>query len=503
MSTESVKLYENYIQSEQKGWRFYRDALRSRSWSYMTWLLFAIFLSVIVFKLYGGNPRGSIRPSVFIYYLVISVHLVYRIKTDIKLNFMAPDILFVFVYTLFHLGYVTFHALGIFPYLEDIYFFESSIPKALFIVNLGLISFLAGYEFLGSNRNSVQYAGEISRPTELWCIWGLILIVLAILMHMGVIGYMGIGFFKYHGYKAFQDIEKITGSRVLGLMMRFSVKIMILGIIVYCISSSLRYGKLFHSKVALTLVITFFIMIILEGDRGPLVQMGIPMLLIRHYFIKPVKLWIVIVLVISSFTLFSMLSAVRRIVYDPQKMYSEYQYLKESGIITWKSPFLEMGGSFLVVNITAYAVPGSESYWYGESWKDAVIHVVPFLSGIFVSRGWAKWPPSSWITYTYFGPDAAGRAFTASAEGYLNFGYPGVMLELFIVGLYIRWLTKKMSRNPSAMWGLIFFGSLGIVIMIVRNHSGIVVSPIIRLMILSWFLNSFFGYENPEYELVS
>ena len=191
MDTYNDETYDSDIQPDYRGWHFYQDSLRPRSWSYILWLLFALVLATAVFKVFAGSPRGSILPSVFVYYTIIGMHLFHRLSRDTKQNILAPDLLFIFVYTLFHLGYVTLHAIGVVPYFEEVFVFESSIPKALFIVNLGLISFLAGYEFLGTRRNTEQYAGSICRPTEMWCLFGLGILILALLMHVGIIGFMG------------------------------------------------------------------------------------------------------------------------------------------------------------------------------------------------------------------------------------------------------------------------------------------------------------------------
>ena len=283
---------------------------------------------------------------------------------------------------------------------------------------------------------------------------------------------------------------------------------MVLGLVIYTMSSVLRYGKLFKSKLALALVIFYLVLVILEGDRGPIVQIGIPLLLIRHYFVKKVKMRYLILFLFAALFLYTALGAVRHIVLSPEKMIEEYQYKKGAGEISWMNPFTSLGGSFLVVNIVSHEVPSVEPYWKGASWLDGLLHIVPFLQGILTklgyasTHGWFRWPPSTWVTTTYFGKDASGRAFTIAAEGYLNFGYIGVIIELMFFGMAVRWLAVKFSRAPSAALGCIMLICYGILVFAIRNHVGNMFNHAVHLVLIIAVLNKFlasdFLYEYEE-----
>jgi len=305
---------------------------------------------------------------------------------------------------------------------------------------------------------------------------------------------LGWGTISRYGYHAIQAARFYSGQLTVS-MLAFSIPVMMIGATIYIIASSLKYGKLFKSRLALILVVTFLGIIILEGDRGPIVKIGIPILLVRHFFVKAIKARYLMIIFAAALILFAGLAVVRTTVFQPGKMFQEYKYKKSAGEIGWYAPFVEMGGSFMIVNIVTQDVPGEEPYWMGASWRDAAIHIIPFMQGFAARRGYTKWSPSLWITNTYFGYGAAGRAFTVAAEGYLNFGFPGAFTEVMLVGMFIRWLMIYFSRSPSAARALIFLGCVGVAVMVTRNHFNLLFAACFQIFVVAWLLNMLLGNE--------
>ena len=480
---------------------FRLDSLRKTSLRYLAWLVLAFIVSAIVYSVWKNSPQGCLLPLQLVYYMVLAVHIAARLKVGGRSNALAPDILFVFFYTLFHLGYVTLYTLHILPYSDYIFFFEEATPKALFAINIGLIGFIFGYELMGPKTASIDQQTHVTVPHHGWEIFGISLMVIALVMHFMGLVTLGFGVIEKYGYAAIQGAYRYTTSFFTVLMLTMCIRLMVLGLTIYLIASALRYGKLFRSKVALGLTIAFFIIVILEGERGSVLKFGIPILLVRHYFIKRIRIRYLIVLFLAAVFLFAGMKVVRKIVFKPQKMLQEYMYYRGTGQLAWYDAFVEMGTSFLVLNITCNEIPKQELYWKGASWLAAGIHAVPFLQGFAMRRGWLRLEPSDWVTWTYFGRERSGRGFTVVAEGYLNFGFPGVFVELLLLGFIVRWLIVKFSRKPSSTWAFIMLGCLGPTIMVIRNHLNLVTQPYVVVIVIAIMLNIFFQNEpTMEYE---
>jgi hypothetical protein len=474
---------------------FCLDSLRKVSWTYAIWLIMAGIIALLVYLLKRDSPLASIRPALFVYYLVAAGHIAFRWKKGGTANILSPDIIFLLFYTLFHLGYVVLYDLGLTPYHDPPFHYETSIPRSLFVINLGLVSFLLGYEILGSRGGELRAPGPPRIPRQTWCVLGLVIMTVGVGMHVSVLGSVGIGLFRTYGYEAFANIHNYTRSFLIILLWRYSFQIVILGLAIHAVSSSLRYGKLFRSRLALLVLILFSLLLIMEGDRGPLLQMGTLVLLIRHYLVKRVRLHHLVLISIAVFVLFTAMRAMRTYVFEPTRMLEEYKYQKGAGETAWTTPFLEAGNSYLVVNITCHEVPSQEPYWKGASWKIAVFRMIPFLEGFALRHGWSTWSPSEWVTITYYGPTAAGRGFSISAEGYLNFGYLGVIVEMMFLGMFIRWVTVRFSNNPSAAWGILMIACIGISAGMVRAQISNLFGNFPRFLVAVVLLDLLLGNE--------
>jgi len=476
---------------------FFQDSLRPVSWVYTAWLFLTVILSVTAYVISASN---AVTQGLLIYYTILSVHVIKRFVNGGKANVLAPDIMFLLFYTLFHLGYVTLYALGKTPFFGEVFYYEDSIARGLLIVNLGLIGFIFGLEVAGVGAQASIGQRIYKIPPNSWCTAGMFFVVLALVIHLAGLTLVGPWRIIAKGYGAFSS-ESLIDVWPAKLLLNRSIYIFTIGIVLYLIASALRYGKLFCSKIVLGITVAFLALFVLEGDRGPILKVVAPMLMVRHYFIKRIRIRYLAVMFFGLMFLFMAIGLVRTIAMNPAKMVEEYKFKKSTGVATWEKPFLEMGGSFLVVNIVANDVPGREPYWRGQSWMSAALHVVPSLYGFCFRRGWVKTAPSEWVTYTYFGRGTSGRGFTVAAEGYLNFGLVGVFVELMFCGFFIRRLTVWFSRSPSSIRAFIMLGCVAAIFSVIRSYMYTVSDMCFHIFLAGILLNSMLG-EGEAFEIV-
>lgn len=473
---------------------FRNDSLRKKSSVYTLWLVTALVLVISSFFLVRNMQTASLLLLLMIYYVILTAHIIFRLQTGGKANILAPDIIFVGFYTMFHLGYITLFTFGLIEYSDKIIWSDESIPKAMFVINLGLVGFLLGYELMSPRQNNIEY--EAARvPTWYWSGAGIFLLAAGLAGHITCLFMIGIPIIMQYGYIVIANVARYSTT---GLEMMFWASTLtgIMGTIVYVTFSSLRYGKIFHSKLALTLAIVFAMLFLLEGDRGFFVQMVMPIIIIRHYFVKKIPLSFFVIMMFCVLTLMTGIGIARNVVFDPSKMFKEYEYNRAAGTVDWRNPFIETGGSFKIPSIITSEVPASMPYWKGQSYISAAIRIIPFLDGVTRNMGLRGPPsygasPATWITYMISGPEASGLGFSICTEGYLNFGYPGAFLELVVLGFWMRWLTVRFSRQPSAAWAIIMLGCLGASFMVTRNELQNMTSFCMQIFVLAGLLSMF------------
>jgi hypothetical protein len=262
---------------------FIQDSLRPVSKVYIAFLCLFFVIAFGVYSLTKGSTYGSIWPNQILFYTVLAVHVGFRLKQS-RENVLSPEIFFLIFYTLFHLGYITLYSLNLVPSSSYVFFYESSIPKAMFVINLGLLGFLFGWEITGCRARS-PILPIISVPKSSWEILGVVLLLLSILMHFVGLTLLGWDTVFTYGYDAIQNLHKYTSYSV-GLLIQYSNPLMVIGMTLAVIASAFRHQQLFHSKMALVLTVICFGIMIMEGERETIVKLAVPLHLVRHFFIR-------------------------------------------------------------------------------------------------------------------------------------------------------------------------------------------------------------------------
>jgi len=323
----------------------------------------------------------------------------------------------------------------------------------------------------------------------MWFLAGIFLMVLALAIHFGYILKVGVGEFLLRGYYVSSFMNRYVSNVRLWVL---QPQIFAVGFGVYMVSVALTHNKLFYGKLGLSLFSIYMFLLIIEGARTPLIIVGVILLLVRHYLIKPVKLKWLITLGVLSMVLFGAIGVVRGVTaFDISKMISELQYARKTGQTHWYDPVVEMGGSVRTVNLATTLVPEKEPYWYGRSYVQSVTHIVPYLQGLLGRYLGAS--PSMWLTWTLFGRGAAGTGFSIAAEGYINFGLIGVFFHMFFLGVLLRRIYVWFASVIAPSRCVLFFASTGIFLFCVRGHTNTLFAPLFQIFVLGWLLKTLFG----------
>jgi hypothetical protein len=455
-------------------------------------LILIVYLLVAVgFSFYSGTWETlTVAYVVFCSFIFIG-HLIYK-KVNSRINIFSPDILYISFFMLFHFGYLVLWIFDIVPASDFIFNYVNLFPKTMLIATVGLIAFISGYEFVRV-RNFRDNCQMQAAPG--WSMAGSMIMIIGLAIHIIYILAAGFDNFIRHGYEVFMNMDKyVTYAR----LWQFQPQIFALGFTIYIVSKVINYRSLNSAKVGIVLFLIQSSLLATEGARSSLITLGIILILARHYCIKRFKLFQVGMLVVSMLFVFWAIGLVRNVAsFDITRTVEEVKYARESGLSNWYDPFVEMGGSIRTVNLVVSLVPENQPYWYGRSYLQSTAKIIPYLQGAI--KNYLGLTPAQWLTFTLFGYDAAGTGFSIAGEGYLNFGLPGVFMQMFVIGMLLKYIYLRFVTTVSPSSALMFFASLGIFLIAVRNHSNLMVAPLVQIALLSWGMKKILG----EYPVIN
>jgi len=406
---------------------------------------------------------------------------------------------------MFHLGYLILWLFKIVPTSEFVFQDTELWPKTMFLVNLGIIGFFFGYVLAAGSKEKRPYIQPKKVPTPIWILVGLFFMTLSLGIHFGYIIVVGPATFLARGYEVFSRMKFFTPHTVLWELMP---QIFLIGFSIYIISTAIAHGTIFKGKLGLILFSIQIFLLATEGARTPLVIIGSVFLVVYHYLIKPVKFRWLLLIGLSTMFIFGIIGIVRFAAsFDIAKLTAEYQYAKATGQTHWYRTMAEMGGTVKTVNMTNILVPEELPYWYGRSYLVSLLHMVPYLQGILGRRGYHLLSLSAYEVLIIGGLTtrrAAGLGFSMVAEGYLNFGIIGVFLHMMLLGMWMRRLYFRFASFVTPSRALMFFASMGIFLMAIRNNTNTLFAPLGQIFAMAWLLKHICGEKDvyqPDQEI--
>lgn len=136
-----------------------------------------------------------------------------------------------------------------------------------------------------------------------------------------------------------------------------------------------------------------------------------------------------------------------------------------------------------------------DTRFFGATYIPIVNNIIPGISRFIGGFGIN---PSDWYLQI-FHPDvflaSGGKGFSPVTEGYLNFGIFGIVIQLFLYGLFAGWLYQWMMNRQDYLSKLLYAGALPIFILDgMRIYSASATYKLLRIYLLPFFLYYVFSY---------
>jgi oligosaccharide repeat unit polymerase len=372
--------------------------------------------------------------------------LVFGAMRIARFDLAHPYVWYSFVFMLYAIGYPILYSYGL---TYDIHIYTKEL---MFSQWLALVVFLiavspAHVDY--SNLHCLRTTVVSSKP-----IMGLAsLVLLATALEISTGGYSH----KGEIYSSGGTIVSMGFRVALVFLMLYAVNLTIQGLLEKKLDMSLFLGTF-----GITGLITFF-----SGERDLLIRFSVISLFVYHIVINKGK-----------FTRKTLALGLGGLVLVP--LLKKYKYFGLSGQTS------AMSGSLVVDFFTSDFVSASKNMqtllldvnakgtFAGATWLSTFVRL--FGLDVFFSENVVS--AANWYNMTYFPAGRAGQGFTLVGDGYVNFGYAGIVILFLSLGMLVGFLFR---RSRKGVYSFVYYVmSIPVFMYSVRADLANVLLPLIR-----------------------
>lgn len=317
------------------------------------------------------------------------------------------------------------------------------VAKALALSSIGLNSLLCGLKFYTlKNKEYSEDIGEfyISSPKYL-CLLGYIMLF----------SYIGLTDTSYlvGGYTRGEE----NGANYVIMVLLQSVIIAMCVLYGYKIKkdSKKKNIKWRQYRYPLLLLILYIFIIVISGRRGSAIRIGSLMLIVYAYIMGlRINYKKVLLCIVGAVLLFSLVGIMRG---DTTSVKEGFDAL--SGQETIMPATREMANSVNTLHIAVSEVPERIEYNYGLTFFHTFCVLIPGLDRFyraFLADG-VVMDSAEFLTYTYFGGNKEyGLGSSVVADIYISFGMIGVVIIMFLLGCFFRYLEIRTFYKTTSLY---------------------------------------------------
>jgi len=411
-----------------------------------TIFLYIFFLiSLFIFEPDYSSNINILLLTLYISFFLLSV-LAHFIKNRHNKNWFRLDVLFILGFGIVHFQWPIMCAFSnIQPNLR---FEVQHMNYGTWLSTLGVVSWLIGYDFLFTERNKYNTLFLLNYTKLFW---------FTLLSYMLFLLNAGSDFLSGSIYKG-----SGTGGVAEGIGVYFQlltgISIAVLTTIVILDSKNKYKSNLFNwliilDKKYLILASSYIALFLSIGDRGGAMELSLSFLVLIGQLIRPIKLKEFILIAIIGAVILTLIGLGRSSDADENILIAG---ANNADITSGYDVTLELANSVRTLYKALSEVPEHHNYFYGKLWMSKLLATVPFAQNIYLElTGDIPYELGSagYITYLTFGLNpTSGEGTTIVADIFLNFGLPGVMFFLFLLGMFFKKLQNELITQNNYYW---------------------------------------------------
>lgn len=338
--------------------------------------------------------------------------------------------------------------------------------RYLMICSIGLIGLLLGYYLpFGKQYSSRLPVWTISRrdlkiTAAVLMAYGLFSFATNIAAYGGLTNYIQVGYGAQRYVIQREALHFGSGMEIIGIA----------ALVFMYVSLIEKKRTKFILTLAIIIAITYITLLI--GQRRYIIYLLFMGFVIMNYRFFRIKLKWMMLTVLLAYAFFFVYPHTRR-------LWSEIGFVQ--GVVETYNIVVEKPGLLLPFASGEFIPPSkvilevltddSFQFHYGASYISGLIMIMPRIGKVMPE---VLEKLSDWRMRTYYpGLYERGTSFTffAVAEGYVNFGYLGAFLHMFIYGLIVRMIYSYFRKNQSNSLALLVYATIFALIPIESLHA--------------------------------
>jgi oligosaccharide repeat unit polymerase len=413
---------------------------------------FLIFFLIIIEPDFKSIPNSNLlNMYLIIFFIATFLHFFFN-KNE---NWFRIDVIFLLGFSIVHFQWALMYSIdGITP--NDYSFFWATtnytkyINYGTWLSTVGIIAWFLGFNTL----KKVYIQNEKTNYYKLNYKIFFYFTLFAFIMFLLTAGqeYLSGAIYKGEGKSA-------TGAGIsvyFQLLFSFSIIILctltIFNMLQNKNSTYIQLIKNIDKKVLLLFISTIFIYLYV-GDRGGALQPIIASLILYGTFIKPISK--------KQFFLIIFFGALLMTIIGIGRAQKSNDSILSAGLnkVEFTSNYdftLELANSARTLYKSLSNIPEKHDYFYGKLWISQLLANIPLGQVIYLNLSGDEiyeLDSASYITYTTRGKfSISGEGTSLIADIYLNFGIYGVIIFMFLFGIFFKKIVNEFELKSSLYW---------------------------------------------------
>ena len=412
-------------------------------------ILFIMFIIslILAYLAPASLSRPYLGTCVIMALVTVILQTIYRATGPRPVNWFCIDVLFMVSFFIIHFWYPMYWLMGQVPSEIKLWINESVVCYATMMSVSGLLAFMMGFNCLADSFPHVQWSSFIDiQALRKWKNAGRIIFLggcAVVALYIGVLGRELFGG-VYGG---------IVGGylpRVLYLLLNILIY---LGFIIMTIAAARLTGKWKIGTGPKLALMVFLVYVLVLGDRSNVASLVLLLGAAYSEFVKHISLKKFAI----GFAAAMFLLGVARIArYSPERTISSFvkTALEYREDIALDESFLNFSGSVRTVYAAVNAVPSEFNYFYGRLKIAELMGVIPFSRRLLPLMRVQFSNSALFLTWIIHRSFASGAGATIIADLYVDFGYPGVVVFMFLIGWLCKYVQQKARQRGTMVWGV-------------------------------------------------